>query len=57
MTRFEYAEKKMPLICRFQQDTDPKHSSKYAKDWFESHKINVMGWPSQSPDREFVVRA
>jgi transposase len=34
----------------FQQDNDPKHTSRAARDWFESHKIAVLDWPAQSPD-------
>lgn len=34
----------------FQADNDPKHTSKRAKNFLESKQINVMTWPSQSPD-------
>ncbi|CAD6199912.1 unnamed protein product [Caenorhabditis auriculariae] len=34
----------------YQQDNDPKHTSLFVKDWFKSPRVNVMGWPSQSPD-------
>jgi hypothetical protein len=34
----------------FQQDNDPKHTSKKAKKWFEDHNITVLDWPAQSPD-------
>ncbi|KAI5147969.1 hypothetical protein ENBRE01_0029 [Enteropsectra breve] len=33
-----------------QQDNDPKHTSTFTKDYFTSRNINVMSWPSQSPD-------
>ena len=33
----------------FQQD-NPKHTSKKAKEWFQTHEFNVMSWPAQSPD-------
>lgn len=34
----------------FQQDNDPKHTSKVAKKALEELKIKVLDWPSQSPD-------
>jgi transposase len=34
----------------FQQDNDPKHTSKKAKEWFENHDMEVLKWPAQSPD-------
>ena len=34
----------------FQQDNDPKHTSKKAKQWFEDNGIQVLAWPAQSPD-------
>ncbi len=34
----------------FQQDNDPKHTSKLAKEWIENNDIEVLAWPPQSPD-------
>ena len=34
----------------FQHDNDPKHMAISTKKWIKDHNINVLGWPSQSPD-------
>jgi hypothetical protein len=34
----------------FQQDNDPKHTSKLAEKWFQDKGIQVLVWPAQSPD-------
>lgn len=34
----------------FQQDNDPKHTSRQTTEWFRTHRISVLEWPSQSPD-------
>ena len=33
-----------------QQDNDPKHTSKRAKEWMEDNNITLLDWPPQSPD-------
>jgi DDE superfamily endonuclease len=34
----------------FMQDNDPKHASKLLKKWFVDNEVEVLKWPSQSPD-------
>ncbi|KAK3572936.1 hypothetical protein QTP86_010543 [Hemibagrus guttatus] len=34
----------------FQHDNDPKHKAKVVKKWLADKNINVLQWPSQSPD-------
>ena len=34
----------------FQQDNDPKHTAKTVKKYLANKNINVLPWPSQSPD-------
>jgi hypothetical protein len=35
---------------KFQEDNDPKHTSKLCKQFHVDHKTNRIDWPAQSPD-------
>ena len=38
----------------FQQDNDPKHTSRLASEWFSKKKLDKLDWPSQSPDMNII---
>lgn len=33
------------------EDNDPKHTSRYSKQWKMEHSVERMDWPAQSPDQ------
>lgn len=33
----------------FQQDNDPKHTSKSVQEWLARHEVQTLEWPSNSP--------
>lgn len=45
-----YMDELMPLTAIFQHDNDPKHASRFVKEWIQKENITEMIWPSQSPD-------
>jgi len=36
--------------CIFQQDNAPPHRATRVKEWFRENRIEVLDWPSYSPD-------
>jgi hypothetical protein len=40
----------------FQQDSDLKHTSKIAQNWFKKAKLDVLDWAPSSPDMNIIER-
>jgi hypothetical protein len=38
----------------FQQDNDPKHTSRLAQDWFRRKRVDKLDWPASSPDMNII---
>uniref|UniRef100_A0A8R1IRV4 DDE_3 domain-containing protein n=1 Tax=Caenorhabditis japonica TaxID=281687 RepID=A0A8R1IRV4_CAEJA len=45
-----WARAKVGRAFVFQQDNDPKHTSGHIKNWFQRRRVDLLDWPSQSPD-------
>lgn len=43
-----------PQAIYFQQDRDPKHTSKLASAWFASKHLDLLDWPPNSPDMNII---
>jgi len=41
----------------FQQDNDPKHTSRLATDWFNKKRVDKLKWPPNSPNMNIIEHA
>ncbi|KAF7337083.1 DDE-3 domain-containing protein [Mycena venus] len=47
---YDHYENHRHTFLYFQQDNNPKHTSRLAKAWLRDKQINVFPWPAKSPD-------
>ena len=55
-----YVEETMLQNWRFQQDNDPKHTSKLLKQWFSASNVRLLSWSINhqlEPKRTFMGNA
>lgn len=50
--------RKLGLSSRFifQQDGEPKHTTKFLSKWFKDNKFKVLDWSTQSPDLNTIEK-
>src|SRR4051812_43089364 len=49
-THFPEVRRTLESRWTFQQDNNPKHTSHVAKNFLNNHALEVLEWPSNSPD-------
>lgn len=45
-----FTNDQMPENCILQADNDPEHTARRVKQFLNEQNINILPWPSQSPD-------
>lgn len=45
-----FADENLPVIWKFQHDNDPKHTARSVQQWLTNRNLDVLPWPSCSPD-------